>query len=520
MVVNTKLTVEGVEYSDYERVEIKSSIGDNNSASSFKVLLKNYAGIHASDFNVGNEVVILAEKDTEPPTVKIITGIVEDIRFKSKNLNETIELEGRDYTARLQDSTVEPEVYNNTEISTIVIDIIGKYVSDITTNNVNITPTTLTHIAFNQVPVFDALKQLADLSGFIFWVDTDKDLHFELKDNTSSGETLDTSNVIKISVRESDKELYNQVWVYGDRYLTGIHEELQQIGTGSIFGLKYQPHNTQVSMGGSVPLQGGVFDMLIGTPISGTDYLVDFDQQRLVFVSGTLAGDNIPTMNGSVIVDYDRSTPIIKFGEDKPSISTYGPKTKIIQDKTIINPNLATDVLVSTINRFKDPAIETSLGLEGIVYLIAGQTVIVNLPHQNISNQTYTILETNYLFDKESVQSNQVLRVKLNKHIANITDTVKQLILDVRNLQAREIETTDVITRLEFAGGSVGVRVNTWKVLTNAITGSTSHLYTTNFIPGTNPFNLASGTNQGFLAGTGTGSPFGPLTVITSGGEA
>jgi hypothetical protein len=45
------------------------------------------------------------------------------------------------------------------------------------------------------LPIFDALKQLAQLSGYIFYVDVDKDLHFEMAENVSSGVTLDNTNL-------------------------------------------------------------------------------------------------------------------------------------------------------------------------------------------------------------------------------------------------------------------------------------------------------------------------------------
>lgn len=472
MTTYTKYTINGIQYNDVIKADVTSSIGNNNSSSSFKITFKNLDGKHNTDFNIGDEVIVYAEKDVNPATQKIITGIIEDIKFQGSGQDDTIDISGRDFTARIMDNTVEPEIYNNQEVSTIVTDIISKYVDDITTTNVDVTTTTLNHIAFNQIPVFDALKQLAELSGFIFWVDTDKDLHFSVKGGTSSGITLDNTNITKSQFRESDKELYNKIWVYGDRVLTGIENKFQQTGNGSVFNLSYKPHNTQVTVGGSVTMQGGIYEMLIGTPISGTQYLVDFDEQQIIFVSGEYAGNNIPAGNASIFVDYDRSTPIIKYGERESSISKYGPKTKIIQDTNIKDPNMATDMVVDTLNRHSEPTIQGNIYLQGTVYLVAGNTVIVNMPNQDINSITYDILEAKYTFNKKNEMSDQVLRVKVSTKLSDVVDTIKQMLLDIKNLQSSQISTADVISRMEFATGSFGVRVKNWLVKDKEINDS------------------------------------------------
>jgi len=263
MVVYSKITVDGTQYSDAKEIEVTSAIGDNNSASSFKAVFPNEDGLHKTDFAINEEVIIYAEQNVNPPTTVIFMiiyaeqnvnppttvifkGLIEDIDFRGKDTGrEEVIISGRDYSVRLMDSTVEPEVYNTAEISTIVTDIISKYTQDITTTNVNVTSKTLSYIAFNHVNVFDALKQLAELSDFMFYVDTNKDLHFEQKSSTSSGITLDNTNVYSSKFRETDKLIYNKVWIYGDRRLTGW-KEIQNVAAGSAYTLEYKPHNTRL----------------------------------------------------------------------------------------------------------------------------------------------------------------------------------------------------------------------------------------------------------------------------------
>ena len=73
--------------------------------------------------------------------------------------------------------------------------IIDNEVQDVTTTNVDVTTTTLPRIAFNHQSVYDALTQLAELAGFVFYIDVDKDLHFEAKESITSGIILNNTNL-------------------------------------------------------------------------------------------------------------------------------------------------------------------------------------------------------------------------------------------------------------------------------------------------------------------------------------
>ena len=89
---------------------------------------------------------------------------------------------------------MEPEVYTNLPAGSIVQDIINKYTSNITYDNVGSSATIIDRISFKYIPVFDAIKQLATLANYMFYVDVNKDLHFEAKSSSSSGYTLDNTN--------------------------------------------------------------------------------------------------------------------------------------------------------------------------------------------------------------------------------------------------------------------------------------------------------------------------------------
>jgi len=481
MVITSRLDVEGVQYTDTKEINITSTTAVNNSAQKFTSSFNNTAGRRSDTFGVGNEILVFAS-DTEnvhtyafPYTFdfvllnKLFTGIIENISFSGRDENEQLIISGRDYTARIQDATVQPVVYTNQEVSTIVTDIISNNVQGITTNNVNVTTTTLNRIIFNHIPVFDALKNLAELSGFYFYIDSDKDLHFEIKSSSESGLTLNNTNVVKSKFKTDDREIVNKIWVYGSRVLSGTQDTFTADG-GSIFTLTYKPHNTQALIGGgSVPKIGGIFEIAGATLGSPLDYLVNFNDRQTIFVSGTIPGDNVPASGAIVEINYQRSVPIVKFGQDAASVTSYGEHTKVIVDKNITDPNMAEDTVNDQLARNSNPFKQGTIGLQGVFNLVAGKTIIVNLPYQNVDSVTYDILEVKYKFNTKNNISEQVTTVKVSKKIRDVTDTIKQIILDVKKLQAEDIDSSDVITRIETATGSFGVRACEWFIKARSI---------------------------------------------------
>ncbi len=460
-------------FTDFKNLKVQITNGDYNSSASFQVVFDSPFGRHNDDFTIGKEIVIKADKDANPTTT-IFTGILERVQFKGFNNTETVALSGRDFSARLMDATVEPQVFTNSEISTIVKNIIDNNVSDITTTNVKVTNVTLPRISFNHKPVFDALEQLAQLAGFRFYVDVNKDLHFEEKDSSSSGIVLDNTNIVRGRFDTTREGIANKVWVYGARQLTGFQEFFSggspNVGgkTGSVFTLKSKPFSTEVRTSdfpGSV-LIGGIFNLFEG-PVSGVnapDYLVNFEDRQIILISGTDTGkNNLITSGGSVIVDYDRETPLVKFGMSRPSVTAFGPKTLIINDKAIKDPEQAKQILNKALEA-GTPLDKSEFDLKGWFTFTIGQTVEAIMSDFNINEPTWPILNITYIFDKNSVESERVIKVRLNNKITDITDTVKELSRRIGALEAEDLQAGDFLTRLEFSLGSLVNIGSAWSV--------------------------------------------------------
>ena len=455
--INIKLTIAETEYTDFTSINIERNISENNGTSRFKLKTNNYSGRLSNTFNLNDEVIVFTDKDATP-TTKIFTGIIEDIQFSGEGMSESIILSGRDYGAVLQDMTVQPIVFKDRdagEVAKIIVENNAEGV--VTTNNIDVTTgTTLEKISFNHKNIYDALIQLAKLSDFIFYIDENKDINFVAKEGVSSGLTFDNTNTTGGSFRRNDSQIFNKVWVYGDRILTGA-TDVGGIGAGSVFTLTDKPSNTRVSVDSILQQPGGVFEMDNPAFISGLKYVVDFNEKNIIFVSGTAAGDNIPSSGiSNVSVDYERKTPILKFNQDSNSIDSFGPKTKVITDTTIKDFSAANDRAVKFLADNKDEKIEGELEILGVLDVTPSQTAVVDLPNFDINNQTYQILSASYRFNKRNNLNESVLRLTVNKHIHDFTDTMKDILIRTQDLELGPLEGN--LVRLEAATNNIAIQ--------------------------------------------------------------
>jgi hypothetical protein len=217
----------------------------------------------------------------------------------------------------------------------------------------------------------------------------------------------------------------------------------------------------------------GAISEMTQIPSSGQQYLVNYNDKTVEFTSGTNAGYNIPTSGtDNIVATYDKSSPIIRYGKDRESISTYGKKAKIIQNKNIDSPKQAQEILISELGLYAEPTKEINLQVEDVFIITPGHTAIVNLPQNNINNETYTILEVNYDFSPKKLLSDNVVSLKLNKKSRDVTDMLKKMIIDIKKLQASDIDETDIFTRFESATETFNFDIKNWKAYTGNIGSS------------------------------------------------
>ena len=453
--VQLQVSIGGVIQYDIKSCVVESSQNEFDTSSNFTINFDNVTGEHSDSFSINQEVEIKADVDKNPSTV-LLNGVIEDIDFSGRELKEVLTVSGREYGSILQDVLIRPRIFKDTEVSAIINSIMSQNITSISTNNVNVTSTTIDKITFTNMSVFDALKQLAEISGYYFYVDSDKDLHFEQKNTTSSGFTMNSENVTSAKFRTTDQDRYTKVTVQGDRQLTGA-ESIQTTGTdntGSVYILDAKPYNTQVILSGAsdtILQPGGVLN--IDDPATdNVKYLVDFQSQKVILTSGTTAGDNVQATGSVVKFQYNRSTPVISVKE----ISSNFPKHKILTDRNIKDINEASTKAQSFLDDHKDSKIDGRMQVQGLLDVTPGNTVLVNLPNHGQDNQTYAITNAKYEFNPTNMQSERILSLNLNQDTTDFVGIMKEQILRLRAIESSETDSS--ITSLELGSSIIGVR--------------------------------------------------------------
>lgn len=476
--IETIIEIGGVQYPRNTQCVVTRTAGNFNTASTAEIHIKNDFGIVGDSIDAGQEVKIWVSEDVTPDTgvdTPVFGGYVDMPDWTGDDHNkEKIMVSARDYSMLLQDNNVEPIRYTNQQVEDIIDDIITQSGLDITTNLVT-TGVTIDVITFNQIPIFDAVKELARRAGCIFYVDSNKVLQLVFEGSTTNGLTFSSaSNIKTASFKKSRRELFNKVWVYGGEYLSGFKYSTTADG-GSVYSLPYKPHNTNVAIGAGDPYIGGIFNQQAegADPGSPYQYLVDFNGARIIFVSGTEAGNHLPTSGTDTInVNADRSEQIQEFGRDLESIDLYKPKTKVINDRNIKDPRVAQELVYETLNQYSRPFREGSANLIGHFELVPGYFETFNVPNHGVNNEELTILEVKYTINPTTSKDKTHITVKCDKKIIDGADTIKEMLLKIRRQEQANFDTDQVLGRSEFFFPSGAARTLLWEVQTASVGSS------------------------------------------------
>jgi hypothetical protein len=233
-------------------------------------------------------------------------------------------------------------VYDNVNVEAIIADLLVKYPCGITSNNVQTTNKLIDHIAFQYEPLLGCIKKLADITGWRWYVDANKDLHFFETDEGTAATVFSTTttgghvrNILHDTLTvdtEVDARTANSVWVVGaktaapnyiDQYWTGD-------GNNSVFTTAFVPNYPEVYENGvakTIEVDKG------GT--SSKNYVYDKKNRVLIRNAGVLPSGVILRFK------YRPTVQIIDYFADSASIAKYGIYEKAIRDKTITEKSAA-----------------------------------------------------------------------------------------------------------------------------------------------------------------------------------
>lgn len=228
-----------------ETIEVTNTIASNSDTAEMVVSVSSTAGWRPQ---AGNAVVV-----TNGAT-KEFAGIISDVEERDFGIERLrYAVSARDYTY-LFDKYLVVEEYASTRASTIVSNIVTSYTTGFTTTNIQASAVVGAQ-TFDYVEPSQCVRTLADLVGYGFYIDYDKDVHFySLASVTAPVASIDLdtdlTNYGDMKIRETvGHGVKNRVYVKGFKQKSSATMTRAFPGDGfsKFFPLGYEPASTSAS---------------------------------------------------------------------------------------------------------------------------------------------------------------------------------------------------------------------------------------------------------------------------------
>jgi len=378
--ISIKRESDGFDFSQY--VDWQSVTLENNLTSKADVLKFKTRKFGSITFvpQVNDEIGLYENE------VKIFGGHIVKVTKEVEGKKVLVyKVEAKDYTY-LMDKKLVKETYEDTLVEDIITDIVSNYLpSGFTTNNVASTGITLKYIMFDYEEPSKCFQRLAEMIGYDWYVDENKDIHFFSKEEgeTAPFNLTDTGTPVykDLVIREDQKQIKNVIYVRGGEYVGDLRTDKVGAGDGEtkVFKLPYRyDEKPSVTVGGVSQTVG--IDFLDSE--DDYDCLWNYQEKIIRFKTAPASGDDIEVTGYPLI-------PVLIKAQDTSSISKYGEREFRIIDKTIKTKEAARRRAQAELTDYSLPIQEGSF----IVYtsgLRAGQKINIQSDIRNI-NQDFII---------------------------------------------------------------------------------------------------------------------------------
>lgn len=281
------------------------------------------------------------------------------------------------------DNMLVAKTYSAMTIKDIILDIIANYAPTFTTVNVQ-SNFTVGAVVFNQIPVSECLKRLADIVRYEWFVDADKDLHFFPKYTTLAPINLtDVSGnyvVDTLKRRIDGTQIANVVKIRGGLYDAASFTDVITVkGSGQqAFKLPYQFANLVVELDTGAGYASQTLGIDFIDDFTTKDVLYNYNERTIKWGSALADGNKIRfTGNPKVRV--------LAVATDDPSIALYGRKEKLIKDESIAEIDTARRRAAAELEAYKEKASEVTFKTY-TPGLTVGQVINLNSSQRTVND--------------------------------------------------------------------------------------------------------------------------------------
>jgi len=364
----------------WESLKIDNILTTQVDKCSFKI--RNY-GSHLYTPRVGAEVIIT------DAGVKVFAGYIvrRDQTAESYKVLEYI-CECVDYTRLLQKKLV-TETYENMTVAAIITAMVAKYAPygiDASTNVV--CPKVLTSITFNFETIQQCLQRLAEISGYDWYIDYDKNLIFKESSTLVAPFTLTDSNgnyvFNSLRLRRDNSQIRNTIIVRGGYYFGDRRrDKILANGTDYQFPLPYKYRDFSASLTGE-PLSIGID---FSSDPENYDALWNYSEKVLRFKE-----TDIPSAGATLSFEGEPLIPVIVKVKSPLAISAMysaegvaGDYEFSIQDKNLNSKEEARDRATAELLAYAE-SLEEGEFITEVSGLKAGQKIEINSDAHSIND--------------------------------------------------------------------------------------------------------------------------------------
>lgn len=326
-------------------------------------------------------------------------------------------VEASDY-AYIFNSKIARRAYTNKTLAYIVADLMDAYVDStygFTVTNVATGPT-IESITFDHISIRKCFEKLQKLTGYVWYVDYEKNLYFTTQTATAAPEdiTETSANFSEVAIDYDTSQLKNSVIVIGSsegvESATTISESFVGDGTTRSWELGSKPSTVS-----SITVNGVTKQFSLDANERDTDVFVySYTGQsfRQTESQTTLTGSS------TIVITYYPRVPIIIQRQDATSVAMFsaldggdGVYEETKKEPTITTRESAIELALQELDQFSMPLVvgkfvtRTNLLDPGSVFS-PGQYVTVNLPTHGISSDSaFLIQEVNITLVEDSATS-------------------------------------------------------------------------------------------------------------------
>jgi len=394
----------------------------------------------------GQEVEVIKDGTT------IFNGRIVTIEAEKLSGTEFIfTIECTDWQVDL-DKRLAVQTYDNKSLYYIVNDLITRYCDGFTVTNVENPGKTLDRVQFNYQYISECFDEIADLTGYDWYVDYDKDIHFfPIETNDAPFELLDNgTHFTELIITPDNTQIANRIWVRGGYYLSNEYTQdtITAVAGQTEFPIVYFPHEISVKVGGVAKTIGIEFVDAAG----GHDFLLNYNEKLLKVDTIVMAGAE------AVIMKYKYEAPILSMVQDTVSQAICaaaeggeGIHEKYIKEDKIATLEQARERGQAELNEYAYQIVEGSFTSYNAGWR-TGQRVHIDLTDRNI-DEYYMIREV----EIEALGGGELLY-----HVTFAT--LKQgftwlLIKILDDLKKGEIRTDEILDELAVITGIDNVTV-------------------------------------------------------------